>query len=518
MPLCDVLLRSDLLVGMLDSVPLDARLLCGIASVNRQCRDFLRSSPGDGYWVKMADNVTGDDSWQSICPGLPNIEHNLYSSIITVCPWLSAPQRIPVYYFGDGMSYNLTGDADVNLSNARWQVHCSSGEEGVEDCIVIEAKVNSIPRVFTVPLRPQDQANFVQRVYDEMPEDTSGDTSRFSKNEARADALMDGAILQIRPRYAEVLFGKLHDSVDIVTQIDHYTPTSSGILFMSKKGQLLRRMGMNMKCYPPVLSRPAELWIMDGIWCGLTYYGPRTCMTKVTETVVWPSYVLVGRGQSDEALAYLEAKGLSPNHVRFQNRMTLLMASIDLDYSDGTHVETVLNATLPSIDTKDEFGKTALTYAVHRSNPRVIDLLLKNGATVTRSAFHTSVLEAARIGPMNSESCELKMGILKQMLSKWGDVDIQSDENMKSTALMIAAKAGSVDVIDLLLKRGADSTLKESHGWTAMDLFNRTTRARGYWYDAKATRTVRRMLGVAMRKQTAKKGYFFFFFFFPHTF
>jgi hypothetical protein len=517
MPLCDMLLRPDLLVGMLDSVSLDARLLCGIASVNRQCRDFLRTSPGDGYWVKMADNVTGDDSWQSIRPGLPNLEHNIYSSMLTVCPWLSAPQRIPVRYLGDELLYSLIGDAGVNLVGARWQMHCSDGDEGVEDCIVVEAKVNSTLRVFTVPMRPQDQPDFVQRVYDEMPEDTCGDTGRFSKNDRRADALMDQALLQVRPHYVDTLFGRMHDSVDIVAQVDHFTPSSSGILFLSKTGRLLRRIMTNSVCSPPVLYRPAEFWVLDANRCGIYYYGPRDCMSRVTEKVVWPSFVLASRGRAEEALAYLASRGVSPSDVRFHDRMTLLMASINLDHTDDAQVETIVRATLPAIDTRDEFGKTALTHAVHRSKPRVINLLLENGATITRSAFHASVFEAARIGPMNSETCEVKMGIFKQMLSRYGQVDMQSDENLRNTALMIAARSGSVDVVSHLLKNGADATLTDCVGRTAMDIFKMTTNSRGYWYSSSAAVRVRRMLGAAMRKQIAKKRRGIFLFLFPFT-
>jgi ankyrin repeat protein len=48
-------------------------------------------------------------------------------------------------------------------------------------------------------------------------------------------------------------------------------------------------------------------------------------------------------------------------------------------------------------------------------------------------------------------------------------------DNRGRTALMIAARLGYADVVDFLVRRGADRTKKDSDGKTALDLAANST-------------------------------------------
>lgn len=60
--------------------------------------------------------------------------------------------------------------------------------------------------------------------------------------------------------------------------------------------------------------------------------------------------------------------------------------------------------------------------------------------------------------------------MIRWLLERGADVNAVRQDDLKATALMTAAKAGEVALVELLLEHGADPSLTNSEGQTALDL------------------------------------------------
>lgn len=89
---------------------------------------------------------------------------------------------------------------------------------------------------------------------------------------------------------------------------------------------------------------------------------------------------------------------------------------------------------------QNEFGKTALYYAIEGGNAEVINLLLEHGADINAKYNYDENAEV---------DCRLA--------------------GMQRTPLMHAAQHASEEVIDLLIEAGADLTAVDRRGWTMVD-------------------------------------------------
>ena len=57
--------------------------------------------------------------------------------------------------------------------------------------------------------------------------------------------------------------------------------------------------------------------------------------------------------------------------------------------------------------------------------------------------------------------------VMELLLKEGADVNIQNNDGW--TALMIASDDGHHQVVELLLKEGADVNIQNNNGWTALD-------------------------------------------------
>lgn len=67
--------------------------------------------------------------------------------------------------------------------------------------------------------------------------------------------------------------------------------------------------------------------------------------------------------------------------------------------------------------------------------------------------------------------------VLKVLLKDVADVDQWRDDYLSRTLLMLAAKEGHTDMVTYLLDRGADPSIKDEEGKTALDMVNHKNRA-----------------------------------------
>ena len=99
-------------------------------------------------------------------------------------------------------------------------------------------------------------------------------------------------------------------------------------------------------------------------------------------------------------------------------------------------------------DTPRADGATALLWAAHRDDRRLVDLLLEAGADVNAADDHG-------VTPLQRAAENASPAMVDRLLSAGADVDAAQASGL--TALMIAARTGDARVLHLLLAHGADA-------------------------------------------------------------
>jgi len=115
------------------------------------------------------------------------------------------------------------------------------------------------------------------------------------------------------------------------------------------------------------------------------------------------------------------------------------------------------------IDVVDYTGTTALLMAIVQNKMEAVEVLLKNGANVNicDGMNYTALLEAVL------KNKEFSIKYVELLLEKGANVNVQTIPE-KHTPLMFAAEEGDIEVVKLLVKKGADTKLKDSLDKTAV--------------------------------------------------
>lgn len=167
----------------------------------------------------------------------------------------------------------------------------------------------------------------------------------------------------------------------------------------------------------------------------------------------------------------LLSRGLDPNLVDEERGDTGLILA--LRENSLKVFELLLNARDVDIEASAKNGNTALMIACFKGNTAAVDALLAKGAEVNRPGW-TPLHYAAAIG--NND-------IVKVLLDKSAYIDAESPN--KTTPMMMAARGGHIMTVKLLLDEGADATLKNELGMSAIDFaekFNHKDIAEGLTY------------------------------------
>lgn len=146
-----------------------------------------------------------------------------------------------------------------------------------------------------------------------------------------------------------------------------------------------------------------------------------------------------------------------------------------------------------SVDTRDNFGATALMYAAEEGHTVIVKRLLSAGADVNamNDGGLTPLMIAAGGGHVELVDVFLKAGadvnstwrgwnalmsaagsgqtvIVEKLLAAGADVNAQPFPGI--TALMFAAQDGHLDTVNVLLTRGANVNVRRKDGWTPLGL------------------------------------------------
>ncbi len=117
---------------------------------------------------------------------------------------------------------------------------------------------------------------------------------------------------------------------------------------------------------------------------------------------------------------------------------------------------------------RDVSGKTPILYAAARGFAPVVTRLLDTGIGVNATYGNQLTLLMWAAGHANDVPVDDGVHLVAMLLDKGAALDPKDDRGR--TALMTAASLGHDEVVDLLLKRGANAALRDNTGKSAADL------------------------------------------------
>ena len=173
---------------------------------------------------------------------------------------------------------------------------------------------------------------------------------------------------------------------------------------------------------------------------------------------------LATENQRKATVALLLANGADPN-IPGRSGVTPLAAAA-LKGNDRIVEELLSRGADPNVI--DAHGQAALTYAAAHGFPEVVRRLLDAGVHINSRYGHglTALMWAAGyeadVGTRAAES------VIDLLLARCAHLDAADDRGR--TALMVAAKLGHVEVVEMLIDRGANPRMRDTDGSTAFDL------------------------------------------------
>lgn len=158
----------------------------------------------------------------------------------------------------------------------------------------------------------------------------------------------------------------------------------------------------------------------------------------------------------ERTIRSLLARGMDPNVVEPERNDTGLILALREGAMKVFNV--LLNADGIDIEARSRNGDNALMIACYKGNRPAVEALLGKGAEVNRPGW----------APLHYAAAAGDNEIVRMLLEKSAYIDAESPN--KTTPIMMAAREGHIYTVKLLLDEGADATLKNELGLTAIDL------------------------------------------------
>ncbi|MFD2272542.1 ankyrin repeat domain-containing protein [Undibacterium arcticum] len=150
------------------------------------------------------------------------------------------------------------------------------------------------------------------------------------------------------------------------------------------------------------------------------------------------------------------ARGLDPNLIEEERGDTGLILALREDSMKVFQV--LLHAADINLEARSRNGDTALMIAAFKGNLPAVEAMLAKDAEVNQPGW-TALHYAAASG--NNR-------IVQLLLDKSAYIDAESPN--KTTPIMMAARGGHIYTVKLLLDEGADATLRNVQGLSAIDI------------------------------------------------
>ncbi|MCW8198672.1 ankyrin repeat domain-containing protein [Verminephrobacter aporrectodeae subsp. tuberculatae] len=127
----------------------------------------------------------------------------------------------------------------------------------------------------------------------------------------------------------------------------------------------------------------------------------------------------------------------------------------------------LLAAPQVNVEARNAQDESPLMMAAIKGNVQAVQALLARGADVNKTGWAALHYAASGTVPGHLE-------IIGLLLENHAYIDVESPNG--TTPLMMAARYGSIDAVQRLLEEGADPTLKNQQGLSAVDFALRVAR------------------------------------------
>ncbi|WP_244609933.1 ankyrin repeat domain-containing protein [Lampropedia puyangensis] len=167
---------------------------------------------------------------------------------------------------------------------------------------------------------------------------------------------------------------------------------------------------------------------------------------------------------NEGAVRRLLEDGVEPNVLndKGQSPLTLALQLGSLNAFNG-----LMSSEKTNVEFRNARDESPLMLAAIRGNADAVTRLMRQGAHVNKT--HWTPLHYAASGEGDTQ-----VVIARLLLEHNAYIDAQSPNN--TTPLMMAAQYGTNDVVKLLMQEGADPTMKNQLGLTAVDFAQRAGR------------------------------------------
>ena len=161
-------------------------------------------------------------------------------------------------------------------------------------------------------------------------------------------------------------------------------------------------------------------------------------------------------GDDPGTIEALAVRGFDPNSVDANGQPGLIRA-----LQAESYLAALALARLPStrVDLRNPAGETALMLAALKGEMDVLRVLLARGAAVNPSGWT----------PLHYAASGDSLPAVQELLAHGAEVDARAPNHLRTPLMMAALHAGE-DVIQALLKAGADPAARDRSGQTAADL------------------------------------------------
>ena len=181
------------------------------------------------------------------------------------------------------------------------------------------------------------------------------------------------------------------------------------------------------------------------MWC---------CMTTSHAGSLEDWFIAVKNDQPGKVRDLLR-RGFDPNTAEPERGDTGLILAMRENAMDV--MEVLLADRRTRIDAEARNGDNALMIACYNGNEKAVKALLDKGAKVNKNGW----------APLHYAAANGNNRIVQMLLDKDAFIDAVSPN--ATTPIMMAARGGHIYTVKLLHDNGADATLKNQRGYTAMD-------------------------------------------------
>ncbi|MGF1589913.1 MAG: ankyrin repeat domain-containing protein [Pleurocapsa sp.] len=123
---------------------------------------------------------------------------------------------------------------------------------------------------------------------------------------------------------------------------------------------------------------------------------------------------------------------------------------------------------------RDSLGRTVLEIAIVWCLPNIVKLLLLNGANPNLRDKNnlTPLMKAAILGIQDARPMQDKLQIILYLLDNGAEIDAQAADGR--TALMYAVGNARMNIVELLISKGASLTITDHQGNQARDIISQS--------------------------------------------